>query len=293
MIQYSANSSSLQRSVSCTMVKQLIRRCTAAAAFSTLKASSAFAFHVTNTSPITTITNVNRGAQPLTHSGMSSRMFFSRNNENDSNKSVKSKLSSLLPSFLRRKDKKTQKADIVQKRNNDLSAGIDTILKDAPLPVRMMGKMIAPIIGQVAGTMMETMEEQSRMVDQLMEDAKNLIIQDTDSCRELGGTPIQVGRPFNQSSSSMSVNGQTKSSIQAQFEVQGSTGSGIATIFQQDGKVSSLNLNINGRTFNIDVKGGRVGSSSSVKQSSSNVGKNRNINEGDFIDAEFVDKVEK
>jgi len=276
------------------MVSHLIWRCATAAVFSTLKPTAIFAFRA---GPL-----LSSNTGDLKNSFAPSRLYFSKkinNNGSESDESMlntaKSKIKSFLPSFLRQDDKRTREAEIVKKRN-DLSSGIDSLLKDAPLPVRLMGKMISPIIGQVAGTMVEAMEEQSRLVGDMMEDARNLIIQDDSVVRELG-TQIEVGTPFNQSSSSMSVNGQTKSSVQAQFEVQGSTGRrGIATISQENGRIISLNLNINGRTISIDVnrRGGVVGgTSSSSRQSSGSVGKNRNFNEGDFIDVEFIDKVKK
>jgi len=229
------------------------------------------------------------------HSG--SRLFFSRDNSRNSNddedKSFLGKVKNLVPSFLKPK-KDTGRLTQREKAKDQVSSSIDTMLKDAPLGVRMMGKMIKPIISSAVGSLAEAVEEQSRQMSDLLDDARMYIVSDQVAISELG-EPIEVGSPFSQSSSTMSVNGKTKSSINASFEVRGTRGSGIATIDATDGKISSLSLNVNGRRFNIDVTGGpkstTVGGSA---KRGSGLGKNRVFNDDDIIDAEFVEKkVEK
>jgi len=165
------------------------------------------------------------------------------------------------------------------------------MLKDAPLGLRLMGKIVSPIIGKVAGTMAKAMEEQTRQLDDCLEDARNFIIQDVSAVRELG-EPVTVGQPFNQSSSSMSMNGETKSNLQAQFEVRGIMGNGIATMSASNGKISSLNVVVNDKNYSINVDGRKSktdGGTGSWKSQSS-LGKNKNFDPNDIIDVEFTEK---
>lgn len=197
--------------------------------------------------------------------------------------------------------KENESASITMKEQTkqDVSSSIDTIFKDAPLGVRMMGKMIKPIISSIAGNLAETMAEQSRQMKDILDDARGLIVQDNQAIQLLG-EPIEIGSPFSQSSSTMSVNGQTRSNIQASFEVRGGRASGIVTIVACDGQINSLDMNIAGRNIVIDTTR-RAGSSStfaddtmweSAKSSSPDgLGKNRQQGKPqDIIDVEFVDK---
>ncbi len=224
------------------------------------------------------------------------RLFFSqRNDNNKEDKSIFQKatdsIKNLVPSFLRPKSSQiTQR----QKAKDQVSSSIDTMLKDAPLGIRMMGKMMAPIVSSVAGSLAEAMEEQSRQISDILDDAKMYIVSDKVAIQELG-EPIEVGMPFSQSSSTTSINGQTRSSINASFEVRGSRGSGVASIEASNGNIDQLVFNVNGRRVYVDVRGKPsrtvvdVGTSSSSKRGSG-LGKNRVIKDDDIIDAEFVEK---
>ena len=146
----------------------------------------------------------------------STRLFFSRNssNKSDKDKSIfdktADKVKKFVPSFLKPKSSLTKK----ERAKDEVSSSIDKMLKDAPLGVRMMGKMISPIISSVAGNMAEAMEEQSRQMSDLLSDARMYIVSDSVVIQDLG-EPIEVGSPFSQSSSSMNVNGKTTSRINA------------------------------------------------------------------------------
>lgn len=187
-----------------------------------------------------------------------------------------------------------KKGELTKKEQakQDVSSSIDTVLKDAPLGVRMMGKLIKPLVSSMAGNIAQAMEDQSRQMSDLLGDARGLIVQDSRALDNLG-EPIEMGSPFSQSSSTMSVNGKTRSSIQASFEVRGSRGSGVATMSATDGQIDQLSLNINGRNFSISTSPSSSSwSSASVASegmSSRGIGKNSRKND-DIIDAEFVDK---
>ncbi len=195
---------------------------------------------------------------------------------------------SILPFGGGKKGELTKKEQAKQ----DVSSSIDTVLKDAPLGVRMMGKLIKPLVSSMAGNIAQAMEEQSRQMSDLLGDARGLIVQDNRALDNLG-EPIEMGSPFSQSSSTMSVNGKTRSSIQASFEVRGSRGSGVATMSATDGQIDQLSLNVNGRNLSISTSPTSSSwSSASVAsegKSSRGIGKNSRMND-DIIDAEFVDK---
>jgi len=214
-------------------------------------------------------------------------------NENDDSivKKAGKKLRSFMPKFLGGEDDEAQLAK--KQAKSEISSGINTMLKDAPLGLRMMGKMVAPILGSVVSKMASAMQEQSRQVGDALEDAKSFIVRDETACRLLG-EPILVDPPFSQSSSSMSVNGQNSSTIRAQFQVRGSVGGGVATMEAANGEIQGLTLNVNGRSIRIDVSGNAPKVSVLRSTADTRVGNNRKKSiDDDVIDVEFYDKVQK
>ena len=241
-----------------------------------------------------------------TRASSSPRLFFSQsNNDNEDSKSilkkVGQKLQKFVPSFLKKDGGKITVQTKREKAQKEISSSIDTMLKDAPLGLKLVGKMISPIISSVAGSVAQAMAEQQDQIQTTLNDAKNYILSDSDAIQALGGEPIYVNPPFSQSSSSMSVNGKTSSRINLSFEVGGSTGSGIASMDCTNGKIDQLVLNVNGRRLNINVRGSPTptntisgGRSTATVSSSANrgsgLGKNRVLKNDEIIDVEFVDK---
>jgi hypothetical protein len=237
----------------------------------------------------------------------STRLFFSQRNNNDNNedksifKKAADSIKNLVPSFLKPKSSQiTQK----QKTKEQVSSSIETMLKDAPLGIRMMGKMISPLISSAASNFAEAMEEQNRQISDILDDARMFIVSDKSATQVLG-EPIEVGMPFSQSSSTTSINGKTRSSINASFEVRGNRGAGIATIEASNGNIDQMVLNVNGRNIYVDVRGTATGRSTKTiididtdtgtrtttsSKRTSGLGKNRVIKDDDIIDAEFVEK---
>jgi len=171
--------------------------------------------------------------------------------------------------------------------------------------MRILGKVAGSLIGQTVSMVSEGLESQRAQMEDLLQDASRLLSMDRNARQYLCGgdydgdqlqQPIEVGRPFSQSSSTVSVNGRTRTNLQASFEVYGSRGSGVAIMDATEDGIQSLRLNVNGRVLDIDLDLGRRGSSSFTSDydvddggSSSRLGKNRNIKDN-VIDAEFVDK---
>ena len=156
--------------------------------------------------------------------------------------------------------------------------------------------------------MAQAMEEQQQQLTNVIQDARNLIVQDP-AAVQLLGEPVEMGStPFSQSSSTMSVNGETRSNVQASLEVMGGRASGVVTVSSVNGKIESLMLNVGGRNIAVDVTksagsgtgtgtdasytvtGSSFDSASSSSSSSGGIGKNRNVKDDDIIDAEFVEK---
>ena len=178
-----------------------------------------------------------------------------------------------------------KKAEIVSSDRSSTSAGglMNEMLKDAPFPIRMMGKMMTPIISSLA----EGMQEQVKQVEDLIDDARIMIISDAQVVDMLG-EPIEVATaPFQQSSSSTNINGKMTTRVQASFQVQGSRGSGIASMLASGGEKASieqLSVNVGGRTLNVNT------SSASSRFNSSSYSGSSSVPEDGIIDAEFVEK---
>lgn len=180
------------------------------------------------------------------------------------------KLKSLLPFS---KSEEEKRADLIKKETKN---EINTMLKDLPLPFRMMGRMVAPLLAQAAGEI----AEQSKLAQDMLDEARIRLVNDP-VVAEMLGEPLQVGQPFSQSSSTTVINGKSSARVQSSFRVQGPKGAdGIATMEANNGEISSLAVNVNGRI--ISVSGLRGGGSAFGKSSSK---KNDNI-----IEAEIVEK---
>lgn len=265
-----------------------------AAAFSSLPGSS-WAFVTPSVPTTTTVSSLPR---PLTlNTGASKhpilsqslpkphqhRLYFSQKDESDwetfkragSNllKKGADKIKSIIPFG---KSEEEKRAEIIKKeRKEEISGGINSMLKDMPFPVRMMGKMVSPLLARAA----DEIAEQAAQAQDTLEDARFRIMNDPILIETLGD-PIQVGQPFSQSSSTTVINGKSSAMVRASFQVGGSRGTGIATVESSNNQITSLTVNVNGR--NISVGTSRGGS---VFGKSSSSSKNDNI-----IEAEIIEK---
>lgn len=198
-------------------------------------------------------------------------------------------IKSIIPFGKNKSDAITRK----EQAKEEVSSSIDKIFKDAPLGVKMFGKLMKPLVSSIAGSLAEAVEEQSRQTSELLSDARGYIVRNSECIRYLG-EPIEVSSPFSQSSSTVSINGQTRSRISASFAVTGRNGSAVATMDSSDGRIDNLYVNINGRNIPIDTrisgsaKAQEIIEESVYKKASYGLGKNHN--QGKIIDAEFVDK---
>lgn len=154
------------------------------------------------------------------------------------------KLKSLIP-FSKTEEEK--RAAIIKK---ETKKEINTMLKDLPLPIRMMGRMVAPLLARAAGEI----AEQSKQVQDVLQEARVRLMNDP-VLAEMLGEPLQVGQPFSQSSSTTVINGKSSARVQASFQVAGMKGTaGIATVEASNGEISSLSVNVNGRDISVGSK---------------------------------------
>lgn len=195
------------------------------------------------------------------------------------------KVKTFFPTNWFKSDEEKRRELARKKAKEEITGGISEVLKDAPLPVRMMGKMVGGMISNVASGLAEAAAEQGRRMEELMDDARRLIVADGAVVDALG-EPIVIGAPFSQSSSTVSINGKTTIQIQTSFEVMGSRQNGVATMAANDNGISQLSVNVGGRNYNVNTSGRpRPGGSGRTKIS----GQESAVSKGGIIDAEIID----
>ncbi len=181
---------------------------------------------------------------------------------------------------------KEEKQALARKKEyrNQISGGLNEVLKDAPLGIRMMGKMVSPLLSSMASTLADTMAEQQRTTEGLMDDARGYLMGDP-AVTKLLGEPISLGTPFSQASSTTSINGKTQTRVELGVPVSGSRTSGtIRLLATQDG-ISQMTLDAGGRSMNVSLS----------RKSSSYFGSSGYKVNGDdnVIEAEVIDKTTK
>jgi len=215
------------------------------------------------------------------------RLFFSKSNSNDNNDSMLKKVAkSILPKSLFQSKEEKQRAMELKRQRESIEGGVSTLLKDFPLPIRMMRKLITPMLSSLASQV----QEQTRETADLIDDCRIRIMNNADVQTLLNGGggvgAITVNPPFRQSSSSMNINGQTKSRTEASFQVMGSTNEGVADLVAENGQIRSLKVSVGGRTIDLSS----IGSGSPRSTRSTGSYGTSTIIDADVIDAEFVEK---
>ncbi|KAL3922174.1 MAG: hypothetical protein SGILL_002347 [Bacillariaceae sp.] len=216
------------------------------------------------------------------------RQRDSNNNDNNDSDGLFGKLGkaakSMLPTNLFGSEEEKEKLARKQEVKDQVKGSMDEMLKNAPLGVRMMGKMVAPLMGNLASTMAEGFSEQQRATEGLLDDARELILSDA-AVTQVMGTPIQIGAPFSQSSSMSSVNGKAQSRIELALNISGPKRSGIARILATEDGISQLLVESGGQLFDVNLASRGRRSGGSVPKSFGGGGGDENI-----IEAEIIDK---
>jgi hypothetical protein len=160
------------------------------------------------------------------------------------------------------------------------------MLKDAPLPVRMIGSMIAPLMSTVMAGLAESMAEQQATIEAVLKDARSYLTADAGVASTIG-SGIQFGQPQSQSASTTSINGQSTSRIELALPVTGSLGTGTVRLSAANGKIEKLQVEANGRVISVDLssKGGP-----GRRRSAFSGGSSRSSSGDDIIEAEIIEK---
>lgn len=140
------------------------------------------------------------------------------------------------------------------------------MLKDAPFPIRMMGRMVSPLLAKAGAAM----AEQAQQAQEMLEEARVRIVNDPVLAENLG-EPLQISQPLSQSSSTTVINGQRSARLRSSFQVAGPLGSGMATMESTNGEIQSLNVNVNGRNISVGSGRGRKAFAKSLKKNDSNI----------------------
>jgi hypothetical protein len=149
-------------------------------------------------------------------------------------------------------DKDTDKD---KKKGGALSNGLDELLKDAPLPVKLAAQLAKPLIGALEVALKEGAADSEALLDS----AQSALERDA-RVTALLGPDVQIGGVFSTASSNM--NGQKM--IQLQFSLSGGATGALRGESPQDGgapKLVSLQVSGGGQQLDVPVGLGSAGSS--------------------------------
>jgi hypothetical protein len=124
-------------------------------------------------------------------------------------------------------------------------------------------------------------------VDRVVEQAASLLSQDS-TVQSLLGPNLRYGRPFSQSSRTTSINGRMTSTTQANFEVWGSQGQGVASATSSNGDLLGLGLEVGGRLYSFNTSTSTTRSGAKTRQQQSSSSARRRTKTGDSVDAEIL-----
>lgn len=135
-------------------------------------------------------------------------------------------------------------------------------------------------------------EKESSKVAEVLEEARSILEADS-TASSLLGVPLEIEQPFTQSSSTITINGETSCTIEAMFRVHGPLRAGVVSVVSRGAGVASLDLETDGRSFRLNVKNrdrARAGRRAHGKSKRSVVGPISKDGSGNFVDAEIIEK---
>ena len=140
----------------------------------------------------------------------------------------------------------------------EVKGSLQQVFKDAPLPIRMLGGAIAPLLSGLMSGLAESAAEQQDLVASVLLKAEACLRADAAVASALGGEAISVGSPFQQSSSSTSINGQTTVRVELALPVGGSRADGVARVVasgrnQEEATLQLLEVQVNGRVIPVST----------------------------------------
>lgn len=218
-----------------------------------------------------------------------SRLFFSQRDDDDwstfkkagSNliKKGANKIKSIIP-FGKSEEEKLA-AIRKKERKEQITGPLNEMLKGAPLPIRLMGKIVSPLLAKAA----EEIAEQTADMQEMWEDARMRLINSSEVA-DICGEQLQISQPFSQSQSTTVINGQRSARVQSSFQVVGTRASGVATLESVNGEIRTLNVNVNGRIINV----GSIGSGGRSIYGNKSSSTTKRGDDDNIIEAEIIEK---
>eukprot|EP00320_Phaeocystis_rex_P009678 CAMPEP_0119074846 /NCGR_PEP_ID=MMETSP1178-20130426/74043_1 /TAXON_ID=33656 /ORGANISM="unid sp, Strain CCMP2000" /LENGTH=213 /DNA_ID=CAMNT_0007057023 /DNA_START=44 /DNA_END=685 /DNA_ORIENTATION=- len=162
--------------------------------------------------------------------------------------------------------------DDEKKKGGALSNGLDELLKDAPLPVKLVAQLAKPLVGQLEVALKEGQAD----TEMLLDSAQSALERDS-RVSALLGPGVQIGSVF--SSASSNINGQK--TIQLQFSLSnGATGALRGESPEGGGGPKLVSLQVSGGGQQIDVPVGLGSAGSSAERTRDSSGNNARSSAG-------------
>jgi hypothetical protein len=193
---------------------------------------------------------------------------------------VKDVAKSVLPSSWFQSAKEKEAAMENKRIEKQVRGSLKEIFKDAPLPIRMLGGIVGPIMSSVMSKLSKTIADQQEVVEALLDEARSYIT-GNEEVENVLGQPVTVGSAFSQSSSSTSINGQTSSHVELGFPVSGPRGSVMGRLIAINGKIQQLEIQAAGQVIQVALRRPSQFFSGGTKRSSDS---------GKIIEAEIIEK---
>eukprot|EP00327_Prymnesium_parvum_P011194 CAMPEP_0184377766 /NCGR_PEP_ID=MMETSP0007-20130409/2536_1 /TAXON_ID=97485 /ORGANISM="Prymnesium parvum, Strain Texoma1" /LENGTH=209 /DNA_ID=CAMNT_0026721789 /DNA_START=34 /DNA_END=663 /DNA_ORIENTATION=- len=133
-----------------------------------------------------------------------------------------------------------------KREESALTTGLDQLLRDAPLPMKLAAGMLRPLVGALEGAMRESAADAD---DLLYEAGRRLQMEPMTK-------GLSLGRVFSTGSSTSTINGVTQKQITLQCDVIGPTGIPQGNALVQGGTLADGKLGITG--LRVQLRDGRV-----------------------------------
>ena len=224
-------------------------------------------------------------------------------------KGLLSKAKSVAQKFLPKKwfqsDEERRRAAELQQVQDQVSGGLRELFKDAPLPLRVLGRAIAPLLSNLLSAAAETAAAQQTTIDAVQKQTLACLNADPAVARALCGggattAVVTLGTPVSQASSSSSINGQTRVRVELVMPVTAAGGTsadnvvlqppqGVVRVVatgdgQSDPTLQLLEVQVQGRVISVSTTPGP----SSSRFAASN--RKSDGPDDDIIEAEIVEK---
>lgn len=226
----------------------------------------------------------------------SSKHPLRRNNQNeDSNElfGFRRGLRRVLPTkwFGTKKEKEAlERKQIVKDR---VRGELDQMLQGAPLPVQLFGKYVAaPMMGKLASKVAEAGFQQQETMEAILDEAREMLLRDAE-ITSLLGTPIQIGTPFSQRSSTTVINGSRQLRTEFEVELSGPYQNGVSRIIATNEGIGQLLVESNGKVYNVDLTSEGKRRASQMSRSRNSRSRGNEDHDDTIIEAEIIDDKEE